>query len=495
VPTQRGFSLLEVAVAAAIAVVLALFCVRAAAAALHALSLQSTRMNEESVVQTLTDRWQADEDTAWAIFTPPSDVSGNANADGHELDFFSRDAKNRSYFWAYAYNANTQTLIRYTYDAPGAAPSLDETFTGITRFYAHTYPLTALQDASSKIYSPLYASATLSDGGVQFYPTNAPWIQGGNTITYVRLETAVNVRELHLSTQTAPSGFTVVLNYTPAPTASPNALSAWPPAAQYPITSGASLPALAYDSRPRTPGAWINALLGGGVALASVAACPAGYARAYNANAAADGWPSSDVLTNARATYGSFSTDASGCFAPQIELHDGGATSFSDGTQSCFYGVVSFGSFSGGNGTVTQSVSPGSTPVASCTLPFTDNTNGASSQVAQLAGCASSSTTAFTLVGIGETCDLGSTGGSSGQPPDCVTQGGGNSGGYYRTDSYAYTVTSGPGTISTTSGDAVLTRTGTGTITVTVTDSFSQQTGCPVKITIGKSTSYLTVSD
>jgi hypothetical protein len=56
---------------------------------------------------------------------------------------------------------------------------------------------------------------------VRFGYADRPWIAGGNQITYVRIETMQSARILELSTQTAPSGFTVVLLYTPSPSPSP----------------------------------------------------------------------------------------------------------------------------------------------------------------------------------------------------------------------------------------------------------------------------------
>lgn len=44
-----------------------------------------------------------------------------------------------------------------------------------------------------------------------------PWIAGGNPITYVQFSGATLERDLELVTATAPSGFTVVLSYTPSP--------------------------------------------------------------------------------------------------------------------------------------------------------------------------------------------------------------------------------------------------------------------------------------
>ena len=214
---SRGFTLIELVVAVGIAVMLSYFLVRTTAMTLHWSSMQAQRNVEHASMEELVDRWRAEEDSAWAIFTPDTDVNGVANGDGHEVDFFTRDAKYQSYFWAYNYDAQAKTLMRYQYAAPGGTPVVDTTYGGITTFYVHTYPVTALQDRSSKVYSPLYDGATLLPGAVRFYGAAYPQIAGGNQITYLRVESPTMVREMQLSTQTAPSGFTVVLQYTPAP--------------------------------------------------------------------------------------------------------------------------------------------------------------------------------------------------------------------------------------------------------------------------------------
>jgi hypothetical protein len=90
-------------------------------------------------------------------------------------------------------------------------------------FVAQTYSITALQDSSTPIYSDLYKDAALQPATVRFGYADRPWIAGGNQITYVRIEALQSARILELSTQTAPSGFTVVLLYTPSP--SPAALA------------------------------------------------------------------------------------------------------------------------------------------------------------------------------------------------------------------------------------------------------------------------------
>lgn len=209
-------------VALAAMTALAFFLLNATGGVLRWNAALSARERAEAAGAALSDRLEAEEDSAWAIFTPPTDVLGQSNADRHELDFFTRDAQSRPYFWAYRYDAAAHALQRYLYASPGAQPIADDPpITEITSFAAQTYPVTALQDSTSPLYSDLYKNATLQAATVRFGYSDRPWIAGGNQITYVRVETLQSARVLELSTQTAPSGFTVVLLYTPAPSPSP----------------------------------------------------------------------------------------------------------------------------------------------------------------------------------------------------------------------------------------------------------------------------------
>ncbi len=254
----------------------------------------------------LTDSLTSEEDDAWAIYVPPNDVTGATNADGHEVDFFTRDGKQQPYFWAYSYDATAHTLHRYRFAAPGGAVTSDVDYANITKFYAHTYPITALQDPAAAIFSSLYAGAALQSGVVHFYPS-MPWIAGGNDITYVHVEGPTLKRDLELATRSAPSGFTVVLNYTPspAPSSTPGALSVWPPAVRYPV-SGTML---ASSSAVPTLAERVNALFGGGIARAAGCGTAIAYADATFARA----------LANATDPYdATVTTDGSGCMSSSV---------------------------------------------------------------------------------------------------------------------------------------------------------------------------------
>lgn len=364
--------MLETLIAVAISVIIGMLLLQAASSFLHWSALAAQRNTENASLGELADRWEADEDSAWAIFTPPGDVLGASNADGHEVDFFTRDGHGRAYFWAYTFDSQAHTITRYLYDAPGSAPAKDTVYAGITKFATRTYPLTALQDASTPVYSPLYASATLQSGTVLFYPA-MPWIAGGNNITWLRVETAANVREMQLATQTAPTGFTIVLSYTPSPAPSPTpaaVLSVWPAAVRYAV-SGTNV---ADAGAPRvTVAALLNGLLGGGIANAA-STCPA---QAFpSASAMANNQPYSQ---GTRDPFGAGITlGQNGCYGGQIVLNEPGYfAQFSDYqsfSSPCQSSQVALGLWAnnGYGPTAYQTASGGSSVVSTCFLGFTD---------------------------------------------------------------------------------------------------------------------------
>jgi type II secretory pathway pseudopilin PulG len=213
----RGFTLVEVVVALGIAVMLNLLLLRVTVPALRVLALQTAREGSRSAMDLLVDRLRIDVDSAWAIFTPPADALGHSNDDGHEVAFFMRDGSGRAYFWSYTYDRESQTVTRYLYRSIGAPPTADERYTGLTQFTSHTYPVTALQDPKTAVYSPLYDGAHLTAAAVTFFGAAHAEVAGGNAITLVQMRAPALARDLALVTRTAPTGFTIVLEYTPAP--------------------------------------------------------------------------------------------------------------------------------------------------------------------------------------------------------------------------------------------------------------------------------------
>lgn len=180
---ERGLTLLELAIASGIFAILALVTGELFGNALNWSAWVTARTREQTALDELIARWQAEADTAWAI-----------SAQGNQLQFYRRDALGAPQ--------------SSTYVSPIA---------GVARFSAQTYPITALQDPNSPIYNPLYAGPALVPVAVEF----APGVLGGNAVTAVTLTSDHYSRTVLLLTRTAPSGFTIVLRYTPAPSPTP----------------------------------------------------------------------------------------------------------------------------------------------------------------------------------------------------------------------------------------------------------------------------------
>ena len=212
---QRGFSLVEVLVTAAIAILLG----TAMAALVHAFAGWSASaaqtVRSQAVLDRFTERWYAESATAWSIFTPALDVHGISNADGHEFDIATEDAQRRPSYRAYCFDPATQTVNEYAYGSPGGAPVAAASVTNVSVFDAHTYPASALRDPSSPVHDALFDGATIADAGVTVGLGSEA--MGGNSITRVHVASGGQDRVLLLASETAPSGFTIVLTYTPAP--------------------------------------------------------------------------------------------------------------------------------------------------------------------------------------------------------------------------------------------------------------------------------------
>lgn len=212
--SQRGFSLVEVVIASAIAFTIGALLVWLAHATVLAAAHLDQRLTARSTVDRLAERMTADASSAWSVFVPAHDVLGNANGDGHELDFVSEDASHRSYWWAYDFDARASQVTVYAY-APGTPPSVGDVYSGVNAFSAETHALTDLADPASDVYDALFAADTLA-------PVDVPFEWGGNAIGgnhLVRVHVAAEGidRTLLLATGTAPTHFTVVVEYTPAP--------------------------------------------------------------------------------------------------------------------------------------------------------------------------------------------------------------------------------------------------------------------------------------
>jgi hypothetical protein len=207
--------LIEVLVAAGVAFVLTWLLVRLASETIFASAHLSARLDGRSATDRLAERLESDAAGAWSIFVPAADVFGANNADAHELDFATEDASHHTYWWAYAYAPATQLVTVYAY-APGSAPIAGDVFDGITGFGAESHPVTDLSDPRSDIYDALFSDTTVTPVDFDFGWSNS-LASGGNRLTRVQLEATGVDRTILLSSATAPTHFTVVVEYTPPP--------------------------------------------------------------------------------------------------------------------------------------------------------------------------------------------------------------------------------------------------------------------------------------
>jgi len=214
VESQRGFSVAEIVIASAIAFTIGALLVWLSHATVLAAAHLDQRSSARSTVDRLAERLTTDASGAWSVFVPARDVLGNAAGDGHEIDFVSEDASHRSYWWAYDFDARASHVTVYAY-APGAPASPGDVYSGVDTFSAETHALGELANPASDVYDPLFAADTLTPVDVPFEWGGSA--VGGNHLVRVHIAAEGIDRTMLLATGTAPTHFTVVVDYTPPP--------------------------------------------------------------------------------------------------------------------------------------------------------------------------------------------------------------------------------------------------------------------------------------
>jgi prepilin-type N-terminal cleavage/methylation domain-containing protein len=208
--SQRGFTLVEVLIAAGISVMLAAFLVSAAHAFAGWSQRASSAVDAQSALDRLEERMDAEAAGSWSVFVPANDVLGDSNADGHEVDIATEDALRRPSFRAYRYDAAAARIDEYVYGGAGSSPvPTGDVTRGVVAF-------TATAGAASGLAGPLFANATIVDAEVPSL-VGDPEATGGNRLTRIAIAIGRSARTLTLASATAPSRVTVVLRYTPAP--------------------------------------------------------------------------------------------------------------------------------------------------------------------------------------------------------------------------------------------------------------------------------------
>jgi prepilin-type N-terminal cleavage/methylation domain-containing protein len=214
---ERGFTLIEVLIALAIALPVSLALIGVIRSALGGVTTTRRIAADSATLNELVERLDAESHSAAALFSPPTDVLGGTDCDpgGHcrELDFFTRDTQGVPHFWAYRYDGPSQALQRFDYDDLGAHGPVNLRasglpLTGISAFAATHVPVSQLSIPALGTYAPKDVSVALG----------YPGVIGGNELTVVDVRNAIFHLHHELVPRLAASGFSVVVGtYTPAP--------------------------------------------------------------------------------------------------------------------------------------------------------------------------------------------------------------------------------------------------------------------------------------
>ena len=263
---QRGFTLLEMLLALAIALPLGFALLAIVGGGLRAATAAASTGAEADAIAALVERLDAEAHSAAAIFTPQSDVLGTPNCDAsgtcHEFDFFTRDAKNVPHFWAYHYDAATKTLTRYVYDDLIAAGPVNVRPYGLR--LSNVTAFGAKRILVSQLLMPALGAYVASDVIVPF---GFPGVAGGNALVSVDVGNGALHLHHELVPRLAATGFSIVVG-----TYVPNAPRPSPP----PGTAGILHPYYAYVEwkigscvdapKAATPGCGLNGDFSGLVA-------------------------------------------------------------------------------------------------------------------------------------------------------------------------------------------------------------------------------------
>jgi hypothetical protein len=223
---ERGFSLIELTIAAALfvmtigtafaALVMTGNVIRSAAATPHG----SDAVDRQAV------EFRAEAATASAVFVPPFDLHGASNADGHEVDFYSKGQANRDVFWRYVFDSASSTLRRYDYDPKAQAPGgVRDARSGaidgeasypeipdVTAFSARSIEANELADPAKNRYAAIFPRVPNGEPVSLNDPANGrdvAGLVGGNRVVEIQLANHKAARVVHVAAGTMPTGFYV----------------------------------------------------------------------------------------------------------------------------------------------------------------------------------------------------------------------------------------------------------------------------------------------
>jgi hypothetical protein len=219
---ERGFTVIEALVAAAILTLIALSGLAVCKTLAGVLASTTGSGRDAAKLDAQAVQFRNDAASAVAVFVPSSDTSGDG-APAQEVDFAAKTNAGRAIRWRYRYEPAKRTLTRWDYDADGTSGVRDPK-TGlidaaatypplrdVTLFHAVSLTADALADPGSNRYGAI--------GTLFIHPPRAVPIRyddlgsvptiGGNGVVEIALANGAGARVVHLVAGTLPAGFTV----------------------------------------------------------------------------------------------------------------------------------------------------------------------------------------------------------------------------------------------------------------------------------------------
>ena len=214
--SERGFSLLEVLVALGIGTLVLIGAADATFGMLHARAAAAARTNERSALAALVAAIRNDNETATGFAIPATDSVGATNLDAHAFDLRTRDAATGEriveFRWVAADATHPARVLRSELDSSGlSVVAVTQRYDGITSLHSRVVAISGLTAGTDA--DPLFAGATLHDVALDL----GDGATAGNALLAVTIASAHVQRRLRLANLAAPTRFTYVLQYTPAP--------------------------------------------------------------------------------------------------------------------------------------------------------------------------------------------------------------------------------------------------------------------------------------
>jgi prepilin-type N-terminal cleavage/methylation domain-containing protein len=233
---EEGFSLVEILVGIAIFAMLAGSIFFATTTFGRSLSQSAAVQAATTNASTLVDSLERDSRSSIAIFTPAVDVANHPNSDGHEVDFYARDARGSGgSFQSYCFKSSSYVcgtsqavgaigIYRYAWSALPQNGGAGATYAGtigenITSFTAKTVPASALLDqAQNPTTATYFYKIGVTSATDVARNTGFPGVLAGNRVTFVTFSNSVATRALHLLAGAQPTHRNIVVaTYTPPP--------------------------------------------------------------------------------------------------------------------------------------------------------------------------------------------------------------------------------------------------------------------------------------